>query len=181
MDIREADPVRHLSTAVLLVGLLAGILAGCGRGQRPIPAGAQVIHIAVIESELRLDRETVRAGDVYVMLDTPRSSVGFASQRRDNLEIGPLSDEDIARLAHGDTQGLGIDSFDLQGCSDEQRAEDRGQMGYCGNVFKTVLVPGKYAFLGPGWSLQTAEALVPPTPGPPGSLPGSIAVLQVLP
>jgi hypothetical protein len=173
--------VRQFSIAVLLIGLLACILAGCSRGRTPIPAGAQVIHIAVIESELRLDRATVRAGDVYLVLDTPRSSVGFASRMRGDLETGPLSDEDIARLAHGDTQGLAIGGFDLFGCSNEQRAEDLGLMGPCGNAFKTVLVEGRYAVLGPSWSQQTAEALVPPTPGPPGSLPGSIAVLQVLP
>jgi hypothetical protein len=173
--------VRQFSIAVILIGLLAGLLAGCGRGRTHIPAGAQVIHIAVIESELRLDRATVRAGDVYVTLDTPRSSVGFASRMRGELETGPLSDDDIARLARGDTQGLMIGGFDLFGCSNEQRAEDRGLMGPCGNVFKATLGEGKYAFMGPGWKQQATEALVPPTPGPPGSLPGSIAVLQVLP
>jgi hypothetical protein len=173
--------MRPLSTAVLLLGSLAGILAGCGRGQAPIPAGAQEVHILIIESGLRLDRATVRAGDVYVVLDTPRSSVGFASRMRDNLQISPLTDDDIVRLAHGDTQGLALGGFDLQGCSDQQRAEDLGQMGYCGNVFKNALVPGKYAFLGPGWSQQLTEPLVPPTPGPPGSLPSWVAVLEVLP
>ncbi|HEV8280390.1 MAG TPA: hypothetical protein VGQ02_00910 [Candidatus Limnocylindrales bacterium] len=173
--------MRQFWMVVLLIGLLAGTLAGCGRGQSPIPAGAQVVHIAVIESELRLDRAIVHAGDVYVVLDTPRSSVGFASRMRGDLETGPLSDDDIARLAHGDTEGLAIGGFDLSGCSNEQRAEDLGLMGPCGNVFKTVLVEGKYAFLGPGWSEQQTEPLVPPTPGPPGSLPRSIAILQVLP
>jgi hypothetical protein len=173
--------MRPLSTAVLLLGSLAGIVAGCGRGQVPIPAGAQEVHIVVIESGLRLDPATVRAGDIYVVLDTPRSSVGFVSRKRGNLDNGPLSDDDIARLAHGDTQGFAVEGFDLEGCSDEQRAEDLGQMGYCGNVFKMVLVPGKYAFTGPGWSEQQTEALVPPTPGPPGSLPRWVAVLEVLP
>ena len=173
--------MRPLSTAVLLLGLLTGIVAGCGRGQARIPAGAQEVHIVVIESGLRLDRATVRAGDVYVVLDTPRSSVGFVSRMRGNLQIDPLTDDDIARLAHGDTQGLGVGGFDLQGCSDEQRAEDLGQMGYCGNVFKNTLVPGKYAFTGTGWREQQTEPLVPPTPGPPGSLPAWVAVLEVLP
>jgi hypothetical protein len=174
--------MRQFSMAVLLIGLLTGLLAGaCGRARTPVPAGAQVVHIAVIESELRLDRATVGAGDVYVVLDTPRSSVGFASRMRGELETGPLSDEDIARLARGDTQGLMIGGFDLFGCSNEQRAEDRGLMGPCGNVFKATLGEGKYAFMGPGWKQQETEALVPPTPGPPGSLPGSIAVLEVLP
>jgi hypothetical protein len=173
--------MRRSWTVAVLCGLLATAVAGCGRGRTPIPPGAQVVRVAVIESELRLDRATVRAGDVYVVLDTPRSSVGFASRMRGNLEIGPLSDDDIARLGRGDTEGLAIEGFDLSGCSNEQRAEDLGLMGPCGNVFKTVLVEGKYAFLGPGWSEQQTEPLVPPTPGAPGSLPRSIAILQVLP
>ncbi len=90
---------------IVLLGLLPGALAACGRGRTPIPAGAQVVHVAVIESELRLDRATVRAGDVHVVLDTPGSSVGFASRTRGTVETGSLSDDDIARLAHGDTQG----------------------------------------------------------------------------
>src|SRR6266516_7805996 len=88
---QRRSPMRPLSTAVLLLGSLAGILAGCGRGQAPIPAGAQEVHVVVLESGLRLDRATVRAGDVYVVLETPRSSVGFVSRRRGNLDNGPLS------------------------------------------------------------------------------------------
>jgi hypothetical protein len=115
------------------------------------------------------------------VLETPRSGVGFASRKRGAVETGPLSEEDVARLAHGDTQGFGIERFDLSGCSNEQRTEDLGLMGPCGNVFKVPLVEGMYAFLGPGWTEQTTEPLVAPTVGPPGLLPRSIAVLHVLP
>jgi hypothetical protein len=173
--------MRTVWTMVALVGTLSTVFVACGRARTPIPAGAQVVHIAVIQSGLRLDRATVRAGDVHIVLDTPGSSVGFASRKRGTLEAGPLSDDDIARLARGDTQGLGIEGFDTSGCSTEQRAEDLGLMGPCGNAFKVVLVEGRYAILGPGWTEQQSESLVAPSVGPPGLLPRSIAILQVLP
>jgi hypothetical protein len=180
----EVTVMKNAWTMVALLGVIPGLFVACGRGRTPVPAEAQVVHIAVIESELRLDRATVRAGDVHIVLDTPRSSVGFASRKLGAVETGPLSEDDVARLAHGDTQGLGIGGFDLSGCSNAQRAEDLGLMGPCGNVFRVTLVEGTYAFLGPGWTEQTTETtrpLVAPTVGPPGLLPRSVAVLQVLP
>jgi hypothetical protein len=35
-------------------------------------------------------------------------------------------------------------------------------MGPCGNVWKFVLVEGKYAILGPGWTMQETEPSVDP-------------------
>ena len=40
-------------------------------------------------------------------------------------------------------------SFNLEGCTDAQRAEDIGQQGFCGNAFKVELPAGKYVFIGP--------------------------------
>ena len=159
-----------LATMVGLVCVLSIALAGCGRGQTPVPAGAQLLHVSVVGSEVRLDPPTVPAGDVYVVLDTPGSSVGFAQRLRTEAETpGPLTDEDLGRLARGDTGGTAIGGFDDTGCSAEQRAEDRGRMGPCGNVFKIVLAPGKHAFF-------TGDI----EGGPPGAA-RSIAVLEVVP
>jgi hypothetical protein len=152
---------------LLLLTIAVAAVAGCGRGQATIPPGGQQVHVTVTGSEVRLDPASVRAGDVYVVLDTPGSSVGFAQQKRSPAETpGPLSDEDLDRLARGDTEGTSIGGFDDIGCSAEQRAEDRGLMGPCGNVFKETLTPGKYAFF-----LGVAE----------GEGPKSITVLEVLP
>jgi hypothetical protein len=154
-----------------LVCLVAGSLAGCGRGQTPIPPGAHLVHVEVIGSEVRLDPATAPAGDVYVVLDTPGSGVGFAQRKRTAAETpGPLNDEDLDRLARGDTEGMAIGGFDDVGCSEEQRARDRGQMGPCGNVFKIVLAQGKYAFFGGN-----------PEGGAPGEGARAIAVLEVTP
>jgi len=136
-----------LATMVGLVCVLSVTLTGCGRSQMPVPAGAQLLHVSVVGSEVRLDPTTVSAGDVYVVLDTPGSSVGFAQRQRTAAETpGPLTDEDLDRLARGDTGGTSIGGFDDTGCSAEQRAEDRGRIGPCGNVFRIVLTPGKHAF-----------------------------------
>jgi hypothetical protein len=159
--------MRRFETLVVLLGLLNGALVGCGRGQTPVPPGGQKVHVTVSDSEVRLDPATVRAGDVYVVTETPGSTVGFAQRKRTAEETpGPMSDEDLDRLAHGDTEGTAIGGFDDTGCSADQRADDRGQMGYCGNVFKETLTPGKYAFF-----LGDAEG-VPPR---------SIAILEVVP
>jgi len=166
--------MRRRSRFALTVGLaclLAGALAGCGRGQTAVPAGAQLVHVEVDGPDLRLEPATVRAGDVYVVLETPGSSVGFAQQQlTSSATPGPLTQEDIDKLVRGDTEGTAIGGFDDIGCSAEQRAEDRGRTGPCGNVFKLVLIQGKYAmFTG---NLDDR---------PPGDDSGSIAVLEVTP
>ena len=162
--------MRVQRTTLWLV-VAALLVVGCGRGQEAVPAGAQLVAVRATGSEVNLDHATVRAGDVYVVLETPGSSVGFV-QRKSTAEEppGPLTDEDLARLARGDTQGTAIGGFDDFGCSPEQRAEDRGRMGPCGNVFRLVLEAGRYAFF--AGDLDGA---------PPGDYSGSIAVLEVLP
>lgn len=164
--------MRHIWTVLGLIGLLAGGLVGCGRGQTPIPSGAQEVHVVIVGSEVRLDPATVRAGDIYVVLDTLGSSVGFAQRQRGPTPEtpGPLSDEDLDRLAHGDTEGTNIGGFSDTGCSATQRAEDRGRMGPCGNVVMVVLTEGKYAFF-----TGNIDGRLPGDPPP------SITVLEVLP
>lgn len=163
--------MRPTSTTLGLVVLAIVVLAGCGRGQAAIPAGSQVVVVVATESEVDLEPATVHAGAVYILPETPGSSVGFVQRKRTAAETpGPMTDEDLARLAQGDTGGTAIGGFDDIGCSPEQRAEDRGGMGYCGNVFEVVLSPGKYAFY--AGNLDGA---------PPGDYSGSIAVLEVLP
>lgn len=149
------------------IGLVLIVLTGCGRGQADIPAGAQQLHVAVSEAGIHLDPPRVRAGDLYVVMDTPGSSVGFVQRQAAGEETpGPMSDEDLDRFADGDLGGTAIGGFSDTGCSAEQRAEDRGRLGPCGNVVLVVLTEGKYAFfLG----------------DPDGTPPTAITVLEVLP
>jgi hypothetical protein len=135
-----------IARSVLILISIAALVA-CGRGQATIPPGAHVVHVRVDGLDVRLDPARVPAGDVYVVLETPNSSVGFAQgQPGPDVGPGPLSDEDLARLSRGSTEGLAISGFDNSGCSEEQRAEDWGMLGYCGNVSKVVLGAGRVAF-----------------------------------
>ena len=162
--------MKGLGRAILVLGLVGGIAMGCG-GLTPIPPGAQQVHVAATDSELHLQPATVRAGDVYVILDGPRESITVVSRKRTAEERpGPMTDEDLDRLAQGDTEGTAMEGISV-GCSAEQRAAARGMVGYCGNVYKLVLAAGKYAFL-----------LDPPDSDPPQPVPaGSMAILEVTP
>jgi hypothetical protein len=152
---------------------LAVSSTGCGRGQAPIPAGAQQVHVSVGETEVRLEPATVHAGDVYIVLDAPRTgSIVFVQRKRASADPpGPLSEEDLARLATGDTEGTAISGIDAGGCSAEQDAEDRGRMGPCGNVFSVTLGVGKYAIFGAAPDVDPASGRTAPT----------MAVLEVVP
>jgi hypothetical protein len=167
--------MRRFRVVGLLVGLLAMTLLGCDRHREPIPPDAQVVHVVATLAEVRLDPATVRAGDIYLVLDEPQvGSIQFVE--------GPLSDADLERLAHGDTEGTRISGIDARGCSPDQNAADRGLMGPCGNVMKVVVNAGKYAILGPGWVQQDTEPSVDPTADPAGFVPPlSMAVLVVEP
>ena len=175
--------MRRFGAEVILVGLLVGALAGCGRNS-PIPPTAQVVHVVATESEVRLDPATVHAGDVYLVLEAPLDgSFDFVALKRTaEAAPGPLGDDDLERIAHGDTEGTSMEGFSV-GCAPSQQAESRGQTGPCGNAFgPMVLVVGTYAILGPGWTMMETEPSVDPTAGPGGFLPPpTMAVLKVLP
>jgi hypothetical protein len=135
-----------VAAPIALVVVLGLLLSGIVRGHTMVPPGGQQVEVEVTGTEVSLTPMTVNAGDVYVVLVTPRSSVTFIEDE--------LSETDVP------TRG----DFDLSGCTDAQRAEDRGQMGYCGNVFKVTLSPGKYVFYstaadGPGQALARLEVL----------------------
>jgi hypothetical protein len=137
---------RAALVPLALVGVLALLVSGIIRGHAPIPTGAQQVVVEVTGSDVRLDPTSVNAGDVYLVLDTPRSSVTFTEEELLPTDFPTHSD------------------FDLRGCSDAQRAEDRGQIGYCGNVFKVTLTPGVYVFFstdaeGSGQALARLEVL----------------------
>jgi hypothetical protein len=158
-----------LCKAILVLGLVGAVPMGCNGPT--VPAGAQQVHVTATDTDLHLQPTTVRAGDVYVVLDGPRQSVVIASRRRSAEETpGPLSADDLNRLERGDSQGTSIEGLSV-GCSDEQRAANRGKVGYCGNVYKLVLAPGAYAIL-----------LDSPDQDPPQPVPaGTMAILMVTP
>ena len=104
----RGDAMRTRTQLLMMSIILLGLLANCGGRATSIPAGAQQVHVAVTESGIRLDPAIVPAGDVYVVLDTPGSSVGFLEG-----ENGPLSDVTLARVVQtGDSQGTSMQSLE---------------------------------------------------------------------
>jgi hypothetical protein len=130
--------------AILLLVAAAMAIDGCSRSA-PIPAGAQQVHVVITESSVRLAPSTVRAGDVYLVLDAPPDGSLFFFSRGGSPVLSPLTQSDLDRLAGGNTQGTEMTGLDAGGCSPAQNAEDRGRLGPCGNVLKVVLEPGRYA------------------------------------
>ena len=178
--------MRWSRTVAAVVGLLVSGLAGCGQSQATIPTGAQLVHLVATRSEVRLRSASVHAGDIFLQLDEPLDGGSFTFVERKSTAAetpGPLTDNDLERLAHGDTRGTSQSGYGPS-CSGPSGA-DRGQLvqeGVCGNIWKFVLVAGKYAILGPGWTMQQTEASVDPTADPSGFVPPpTMAVLEVLP
>jgi len=99
------------------------------------------------EQAVTLTPDTVRAGDVYLMLDEPipGSISFFQAQETAEGTPGPLDDAGLERLRHGDTIHTAQTGFEAGGCNAAQDSENRGRMGPCGNVLKFVLSPGTYA------------------------------------
>lgn len=124
--------------------LMAMVTIGCDvHTPMTVPAGAQQVHVMVTESEVRLSPTTVRAGDVYLVLDGPGQGLSFVT-----LGGGPFDDAAIARLEEGDLQDTAVEGFQVS-CAPDGWSEERGWEG-CGNVFRVSVSDGQYAILAPG-------------------------------
>jgi hypothetical protein len=141
-----ARRLRYMAVALAL----AGTLGGCETATA-IPAGAQQVHVDATGATVRLDPTTVRAGEVYLVVELPASGASFAILDESGA---PFTDADLARLAQGDEQGLRVIGID-NSC--------------CGNVHKETLSAGKYAFV------LHADSIGPGVPPPP------VTVLDVTP
>ena len=178
--------MRQRTLVVAIVTVLVAMLAGCGQGQVTVPSGAQLVHLVATQTEVRLNPATVHAGDVFIQLDEPLDGGSFTlvvGADSATATPGPLSDNDLARIASGDMQST-AESLYEPSCSGPQGA-DVGHLvapGVCGDVWKITLAPGKYAILGPGWLPAQMQASVEPTADPSGfKAPSTMAVLEVLP
>ena len=79
-----------------------------------MPPGAQVVHVRGTATEVLVEPGTVRAGDVYLILDGPfDGSMQIVERKRSAAEApGPLSDDDQGRLAQGDTEWTATTGMD---------------------------------------------------------------------
>ena len=146
--------------------ILIGAMAGCGTGSSTIPPGATEVHVVVTDTAVRLDPAQVPAGDIYLVLDSPEDGAFTLVMRQAAGETpGPLTSADLARVAAGDIEGTAAAGYAV-GCSSDQRRENRGRGGYCGNVWFARLAAGSYAI----FADAPESAPVPP-----------MAVLEVVP
>jgi len=165
-------PGRILSAMVTGTVLAAGMVTACDTAMR-VPPGGQHVRVVGTGTEVRLDPPTVRAGEVYFVLEV--SALFFQhSAAVQGEQSGPMTEDALARLAqNGDT--FHTSSGELS-------------PGYAGNVYKFTLAAGKYAFLPvanedrPGDELMVRGDLCHRDPRACAALPPlSMAVLEVLP
>jgi hypothetical protein len=151
----------RLAGGVVAAALIAFGPAACFPGPISVPPGGQEVHALVVGDTVRLEPTTVRAGDVYLVLDNPTTNVVLIERSDAPGESGPLTDADLDRLAHGDTGHMKITGGFANGEP-------------YGNVSRLELVSGRYAFLADAPELLAARfgGVIPPE---------SLAVLSVLP
>ena len=151
---RTAVGLVGLARSVGLMALMVALLSACEGQAATVPVGAQEVRVTTTATEVRLEPATVRAGDVYFVIeqpDDPTGHAGFSFVHRGRGESDPLpmSDEDVALLASDSApQGFAYDS------------------GW-GRLQMFRLIPGKYVFMVGG--------------GEPGVPPLSVTALEVLP
>jgi hypothetical protein len=97
-------PGQTLSVVVAGTVLAAGVLVGCDdHTAMRIPPGAQQVHVVGTGTEVRLDPPTVRAGDIYFVIDGPVIFIQHWAAVQGE-QSGPMSEDALARLAQtGDT------------------------------------------------------------------------------
>ena len=159
------------ASAIVVAAFLPLALVAC-EPSTAVPVAAKLVHVVVTDSSVRIAPASVQAGDVYLVLDEPTSQVVFVQRKASAAETpGPLSADDLRRIGSGDTQFTDIQGFDMAGCTQDERAADRGRLripGHCGNVFLIPsLTAGSYALL------AMDPAAIPPGTGIP------VAVLEV--
>ena len=138
---RRRRPLVRLA----IVALLAFASTACAPAS-PVPSEAQVVHLAITPSSVTLQPANVRAGDVYLELDSPASGpfTFIASADSPNATPGPLTPDQLAALRNGDTFHTATIAFSAGGCGSSQDAAARGTTGECGNARKVNVSPGTY-------------------------------------
>ena len=123
---RSTRRSAHLVTA----SILALIALAC-TPRTTIPLGAQQIRLVGTPTEVRLTPSTVRAGDVYVVVEGTGALLVEKSDAPQATR--PFTDDELADFIRtGDTFHTAIQDVTA---------------GHAGNVWKLTLGPGMYAFL----------------------------------
>ena len=160
-------------SALLVATSIVTLLAGACTPRTTIPAGAQQIRLVGTPTEVRLTPSTVRAGDVYVVIEGTGALLVEKSDAPQATR--PFTDDELADFIRtGDTFHTSIQDVTA---------------GYAGNVWKLTFGPGTYAFLPiasgearPDVDLGAREELCHRDAAACAALPPlPVAVLEVLP
>lgn len=140
---------------IVALALVLGLISlGCDRHEPiVVPDGAQQVKVLVSDGMITLTPDTVRAGEVYLVL-AQGSDAGYsfiARQDAPGVTFGPFSDDQVSRVVQGDAYHTYTDDFG-QGCADIAK-----EAPHCGAYGPLVLTAGKYVFTGPGWELREVE------------------------
>jgi len=72
-------------------------------GPATVPSGSQAVHVVVDGDTVRLEPATVRAGEVYLVFDDTGWNVMLIERSTaPEATNGPLSDDELDRVVHGD-------------------------------------------------------------------------------
>jgi hypothetical protein len=92
-----------------------------------------VVHVVVSGDTVRLDPAAAHSGQVYLVIDNPKTSVNLVErQSAPDASPGPLNDVEVDRVAHGDLFHTSMTGF---------------ENGRLGNVRILVAAPGNYVFV----------------------------------
>ena len=130
----------------LLIPLVL-VLAACQPPPVQIPPGAEVVHVSLTDDSVRLAPATVRAGDVYFVIDGP--GTGFSLVRRlvaPDADPTGMTREEIDQVARGDYQSTMLEGFAVS-CAPDAWTPERQWQGCRANSMVT-LTEGLYAILG---------------------------------
>lgn len=136
------------SSSRLLIPLVL-VLAACQPPPVQIPPEAEVVHVSLTDERVRLAPATVRAGDVYIVIEGP--GTGFTLVRRlvaPDADPTGMTQEQVDQVAGGDFQSTQIEGFAVS-CAPDAWTPERRWQG-CRENSMVTLTEGLYAILGAG-------------------------------
>jgi hypothetical protein len=135
----------HRRSVALVAALL---IAACQPPPVVIPPDAQVVHVSMTDDSVRIEPESVRAGDVYFVMEGPGTGFSLVSRLPSpDAEPTGMTPAQIDAVAGGDFQSTRMEGYAIT-CAPDAWTEERHWDG-CGENVKTTLTPGLYAILGP--------------------------------
>ncbi len=123
------------------------VLAACEPPQVVIPDGAtNVVHVHLDAETVRLDPATVRAGDVFFVIEGPGPAFSLVRWLgAPDAEPRGLTPAEITRLRDGDYVWTQLDSYNVR-CDPNAWTEERHWQG-CRENAMVPLLPGMYAIV----------------------------------